>query len=37
MPRLYEDLNPMTFDEAVLEEKRLAGRLRRLGFGVWQR
>ena len=37
MPRIYEGLNPMTFDEAVEEEKRLADRLRRLGFAVWQR
>lgn len=37
MPRIYESLNPMTYDEAVEEEIRLAERLRHLGFAVWQR
>ncbi len=37
MPRIYEALNPMTYDEAVEVEKRLAERLRQLGFAVWQR
>lgn len=36
MPRLFEAVNPMTYDEAVEEEKRLAERLRGLGFAVWQ-
>jgi hypothetical protein len=37
MPRKYEYLNPMTYDEAVREEKRLADRLRREGYAVWQK
>jgi hypothetical protein len=36
MQQIYDALNPLTYDEAVEEEKRLAGRLRRLGFAVWQ-
>lgn len=37
MPRLYEHLNPMTYEEAVRDEKALAERLRRDGCAVWQR
>ena len=37
MPRKYEHLNPMTYYEAVREEKRLADRLRREGYAVWQK
>lgn len=37
MPRAYEHLNPMTYEEAVQEERRLAERLRREGYAVWQK
>lgn len=35
MPRLYEKLNCMPFDIAVLMEKELAERLQRKGYAVW--
>jgi hypothetical protein len=34
MPELYEDLNPLTYDEAVIAEAGLAGRLREEGYTV---
>jgi hypothetical protein len=34
MPELYEDLNPLTYDEAVVAEAGLARRLREEGFTV---
>lgn len=37
MPRCYEHLNPMTYEEAVAAEERLARRLRAEGWAVWQR
>ena len=36
LPKHFERLNPMTYAEAVDEEKRLANRLRRKGYAVWQ-
>jgi len=35
-PRYFEDLNPMTYEEAKAEEPALAARLRKRGFAVWQ-
>lgn len=35
-PRLYQHLNPMSYRTAAEEEKKLAVRLRRRGFAVWQ-
>ena len=37
MPELYERLNPMTYDEALATEARLADELRSAGYAVWQR
>lgn len=37
LPQLYEDLNPMKFDEAKAAEERLADELRSAGYAVWQR
>jgi hypothetical protein len=34
MPELYEDLNPLTYDEAVIAEAGLARRLRAEGYTV---
>jgi len=34
MPELYEDLNPLTYDEAVVAEAGLAHRLRAEGYAV---
>ncbi len=34
MPELYEDLNPLTYDEAVVAEAGLARRLRAEGYAV---
>jgi len=34
MPELYEDLNPLTYDEAVIAEEGLARRLREEGYTV---
>lgn len=34
MPDLYEDLNPLTYDEAVIAEQGLARRLRNEGYTV---
>ncbi len=34
MPELYQDLNPLTYDEAVIAEKGLARRLRGEGYAV---
>jgi hypothetical protein len=36
LPKHFQHLNPMKYQEAAAEEKRLAGRLRRKGYGVWQ-
>ena len=36
LPKHFERLNPMTYKEAVAEEKRLANRLRKEGYAVWQ-
>ena len=35
-PDLYDDLNPMSREEAVSMEVNLAERLRKKGFAVWQ-
>lgn len=35
VPRLYEHLNPMTYEEAVAAEPRLAAELRERGFLVF--
>jgi predicted GIY-YIG superfamily endonuclease len=34
LPELYEDRNPMTYDEAVIVEEALAKKLRREGYTV---
>ena len=34
MPELYEDLNPLTYDEAVIAEQGLARKLRNEGYTV---
>jgi len=36
-PRLYESLNPLTYEDACRTEVELALRLRRKGFAVWQK
>jgi len=36
-PKLYENLNPMTFEDAAAMEVALADRLRRRGYAVWQK
>ncbi len=36
MPKLYRKYNPMEYEEAVERERRLADRLRRRGYAVWQ-
>lgn len=36
MPPGFTVINPRTFDEARRMERRIASRLRRAGFGVWQ-
>jgi hypothetical protein len=33
---LFKGLNPMTYREAGEQERRLAQRLRREGYAVWQ-
>jgi hypothetical protein len=35
-PEYYAGIKPVSRDEAKAEERRLAGRLRVLGYGVWQ-
>ena len=35
--RLYQRLNPMTYQQAVEEEVALAERLRKKGYAVWQK
>jgi hypothetical protein len=35
VPRLYEHLNPMTYEEAVAAEPRLAEELKALGYQVF--
>jgi len=37
IPSLYEQYNPMTYEEACVMEKKLAKRLRKKGYAVWQR
>lgn len=37
MPDLYEHLNPLTYEEALATEARLADELRSAGYAVWQR
>lgn len=34
MPELYAELNPLSYDEAVIAEQGLAGRLREEGYTV---
>ncbi len=34
MPELYEDLNPLTYNEAVIAEQGLARKLRKEGYTV---
>jgi predicted GIY-YIG superfamily endonuclease len=36
MPPEFTIINPRTFDEARRMERRIASRLRREGYGVWQ-
>lgn len=36
-PKLYARFNPMSYEEAKAMERELARRLRKKGFGVWQR
>ena len=35
-PKYFEGLNPMTYEQAKVEEPALAQRLRKRGFAVWQ-
>ena len=37
MPELYAGLNPMSYEDAVATEARLADELRSAGYAVWQR
>ena len=37
LPGKFEHLNPMKYEAAVEEEKRLADRLRTEGYAVWQK
>lgn len=37
VPELYAHLNPMTYDDALAMEARLADELRSAGYAVWQR
>lgn len=37
VPELYEELNPMTYEEAKNMEPELAMRLRSKGHGIWQK
>jgi len=37
VPELYEQYNPMTYEEAVMQELELTAELRQRGHGVWQR
>ena len=37
LPELYAHLNPMTYDDALATEARLADELRSAGYAVWQR
>ncbi len=37
VPELYEELNPMTYEEAKNMEPKLAMRLRSKGHGIWQK
>jgi hypothetical protein len=37
LPKLYEHLNPMTFEDAKMTEKLLADALKKQGYPVWQR
>lgn len=37
IPDLYKHYNPMSYDEACVMEGKLAKRLRRRGYAVWQR
>ena len=36
LPKHFEHLNPMSYEEAVKVEEQLARRLRREGYAVWQ-
>ena len=36
-PRLYEHLNPMTYEDACAMERELARQLRNRGYAVWQK
>jgi len=36
LPDLYEDFNPMSYDEACEREVEIGIDLREAGFGVWQ-
>jgi hypothetical protein len=36
LPQHFEHWNPMTYKEAIAEEKRLANQLRKEGYAVWQ-
>ena len=36
LPERYENLNPMTYEEAAVMEIALAAALRAVGHGVWQ-
>jgi len=36
-PRLFSKYNPMTYEDAQKMEADLASRLRRKGYGVWQK
>ena len=37
LPDLYENFNPMTYEQAVSMEEKLAADLRSMGHPVWQR
>jgi hypothetical protein len=35
LPELYENFNPMSFNEAIIKEKELAEHLKKNGYAVW--
>ena len=37
LPELYDELNPLSYEEAQATEVRLADELRSAGYAVWQR
>ena len=37
LPKLYENIPPMTYDESLKMEKKLSRKLRNKGYAVWYR